>query len=104
MRRMKDILKYLPPLGRHAYLDEHAIKRLVQKLQLGLHVSGHVERRREGWRLRVSVTNSKGVRVRRGITLPDTETAFWVKAYIEKAKEKRRIACATRTQHDDSAC
>lgn len=90
-----EISRCLPPPGRHAYLDARAIRRLVRKLRPGLNVSAHVERRRDAWRLRVSFTGGNGARVRRGITLPDEETALWVKANIAEAKEKSRAGRTT---------
>jgi hypothetical protein len=91
----EEISGCLPPPGRHAYLDVRAIRTLVRKLLPGLNVSAHVERRRDAWRLRVSFTGDNGARVRRGITLPDEETARWVKANIAEAKEKRRTGRTT---------
>ena len=80
------ITKHLPPQGRHAYMDGSAIRRLVKKLQLGVKVAAHIEKRGEAWRLRISFSDDAGKRIRRGVTLPDAETAEWVREYIESAR------------------
>lgn len=83
----KDLLtQHLPPLGRHAYLDCATIRRLVRILQPGQKMAAHVERHGETWRLRMSYTDEEGKRIRRGITLPDDDTAEWVRRYIQNAK------------------
>ncbi len=79
-------MKYLPPLGRHAYLDRAAIQCLMRSLLPGLKIASHIERRGDAWRLRMSYTDESGKRIRRGITLPDADTTAWVRDYIQKVK------------------
>ncbi|MCD7896489.1 MAG: hypothetical protein LUG50_07400 [Planctomycetaceae bacterium] len=80
--------KHLPPVGRHAYMNGAAIRSLVKKLQPGQRIAAHVEQRGEAWRLRMSFSDESGKRVRRGITLPDAETAEWVRLYIREARDE----------------
>ena len=89
------IQKLFPPLGRHAFMDAAAVRKLVEKLQPGFKCSGNVERAHNNtWRLRVTVSLADGKRCRRGITLPDDATTAWVREYIAMAQLKRRQAYA----------
>lgn len=88
----ENIEDLFPPLGRHAFLDAEAVKRLVREIRPGEKCQGNVEKARNGtWRLRVTVSLAKGKRVRRGITLPDDAAAEWVRDYISTAKQKRIV-------------
>lgn len=80
------VSKHMPPLGRHAYMDGAAVRRLVKKLRPGMKVAAHVERCGDTWRLRMSFSDAEGKRVRRGVTLPDANTASWVQEYIRSAR------------------
>lgn len=92
------IQELLPPLGRHAFLDADTVRRLVETLQPGRKCHGNVERAHSGtWRLRITVSLTDGKRSRRGITLPDNETAAWVREYIALAQLERRQEQAEKT-------
>lgn len=91
----EEVQTLFPPLGRHAFLDAIAVRRLVEAVQPGLKCQGNVERSQNNtWRLRVTLALVNGKRFRRGITLPDDETTTWVREYIEKAKRQRRLKSA----------
>ena len=96
-----EILKLFPPRGRHAFLDTDAVKRLVAALQPGLKCQGSVERAYNNtWRLRVTVGLVNGKRSRRGVTLPDDETAAWVREYIAMGQLKLRQMRAGKSVND----
>ncbi len=89
-----------PPSNRHAYMDADAVKRLVRSVKAGLEHTANLERKGDGWRLRVKFVMPDGSSVRRAITLPDAETAEWVGGYIERARleaAKRRSRLKNRS-------
>lgn len=102
MNKKFDFLCFFPPSGRHAYLDAKAVKKLVVKIRPDKDVYVWVEKSCRSWRLRVSYILPNQTRVRRGITLPDDETAEWVRAYFQKSGRKNLPPFVSATL-DDSA-
>jgi hypothetical protein len=91
-----ELLNCLPPQGRHAWLDNQAVKRLVRKMRPGVVVPALLEKRGSVWRLRFAFHHPDGRRLRRGVTLPDQATAEWVRDYLAKARkgevvERRKV-------------
>ena len=92
MRGNGELARHLPPAKRHAFLDAETVRRLVTALEPGLKAPANLERYRDGWRLRITLnrTGPAGGVVRRSVTLPDDETAAWVREYLAKARAEWR--------------
>jgi hypothetical protein len=86
----EDLLRFLPPEGRHAYLDAAAVRRLVRKIRPGVDAPAFLEKRGATCRLRFVFHLRNGRRLRRGVTLPDSEIAAWLAGRLQKIREKRR--------------
>lgn len=99
MRPTCDIEALFPPLGRHAYLDGDAVRRLV--MGLGGGVAASIEKRGSAWRLRVRIAKPGGKLLRRGVTLPDEATAEWARDYLAEDRRKRTGASRREDQHDE---
>ena len=85
-----DLAKYFPPIGRHAYLESSAVKRLVLAVKPGYHAPATLEKYKNSWRLRVTIQGTSGESARRGITIPDLDTAEWVAGYLKQARLDRK--------------
>jgi hypothetical protein len=86
MRGDEELARHLPPPGRHAYLDAATVRRLVEAVEPGLKAAANLERYRGGWRLRIMLNKPGGGATRRAVTLPDDETAAWVRDYLVRAR------------------
>jgi hypothetical protein len=88
------LMEHLPPRGRRHDFTPDEIKELVAAIRPGLTVPANLERHARGWRLRFTFNNPAGGSIRRGISLPDEETASWVGKYLVRSRvdwlEQRR--------------
>jgi len=90
MRGDAELARHLPPVKRHAYLDADAVRRLVEALKPGLSAAANLEKYRGGWRLRITLNRPEGGVTRRSITLPDPDTAGWVRDRLTQARTEWR--------------
>jgi len=90
MRGDEELARHLPPERRHAYLDADAVRRLVEAVRPGLLVAANLERYKDGWRLRITLNRSIGGVTRRSVTLPDDDTASWVREHLMQARAEWR--------------
>lgn len=86
MRGNIDYMKHFPPSGRHAYLGPKEVMELVTAIDAGCASPANLEKGGRGWRLRVTFNKPEGGVVRRSITIPDEETANWVKNFLVEAR------------------
>ncbi|MDR1612917.1 MAG: hypothetical protein LBT97_09055 [Planctomycetota bacterium] len=85
-KSLAEMLACLPPEGRHAYLDNEAVRRLVRKIRPGVDAPATVERAGGNWRLRYHFRLPDGRRRRRGVTLPDDAAADWIRERMRQAR------------------
>jgi hypothetical protein len=96
-----ELMEHFPPVRSRKRLKFADVKRMVEAVRPGLDVPANLERHPCGWRLRVTFNKPNGGVVRRGITLPDDETAAWVAEYLEGARMDWRDRKRAETEREN---